>query len=259
MHASTRILQLTDPHLFADPGETLAGVPTRETLAEVLAFIRTHETFDHLVLTGDLAQDEALPTYEALAGMLGDWMPRTHVVPGNHDAREHLRRAFASSTPEAGPLTFAFDAAGWRVLGLDTHVPGQTSGRLDPDQLRWLDDQLAAHLRTPFLVFCHHPPLPVGVGWLDRLALEEPCPLLSRMRECPHFKALACGHVHREFEAEVGAARVFTTPSTALQFGDDEHRYDPKAPGYRRFTLGPEGLASEVVRLPELRFPPRPS
>ena len=259
MPTAARVLQLSDPHLFADPGARLAGVPTRETLAELLAFIRAHERFDHLVLTGDLAQDEAFPTYEALAEMLGDWMPRTHVVPGNHDDRERLRRAFASRTPAAGPLTFAFDAAGWRVLGLDTHVAGQTSGRLDPDQLRWLDARLADRPRAPCLVFCHHPPVPVGAEWLDRLALENPWELLSRMREHPGFKALACGHVHREFEARVFATRVFTTPSTALQFGGDEHRYDLKPPGYRRFTLGPEGLESEVVRVPELRFPPSPA
>lgn len=258
MPDSATVLQLSDLHIFADPSERLGGVPTNETFAEVLAFIDANEPFDHLVLTGDLAQDEALPTYEKLREMLGPRLDRTWIVPGNHDEREHLRRAFADRVPATGPITFAFDAGPWRVLGLDTHVPGQVSGRLGPDQLDWLDTELAAEPARPCLVFCHHPPVPVGVGWLDRLSLEAPHALLARIRDNGHFRALACGHVHRESKCTVGGARVYTTPSTAFQFGDDrESRYDPVPPGYRRFALRGEGFTSEVVRLPELRFPPR--
>ena len=258
MPDSATVLQLSDLHLLPGSGEELNGVPTTAAFAELLDFIDAHESFDHLVLTGDLAQDEALPTYEMLREMLGPRIARTHLVPGNHDNREHLRRAFTGYTPAEGPLTFAFDIGGWRVLGLDTHVPGKVSGRLDPAQLRWLDAQLGEDPHRPCLAFCHHPPVPVGVEWLDRLSLEEPYPLLSRMRDEESFRALACGHVHRESETLVGDARVYTTPSTAFQFGDDRgRRFDLLAPGYRRFTLRGDELTSEVVRLPELRFPPR--
>ena len=191
--------------------------------------------------------------------MLGPRMDRTWLVPGNHDDREYLRRVFADRAPAAGPLTFAFDAGKWRVLGLDTHVPGQVSGRLDPDQLRWLDTELAADPARPCLVFCHHPPVSCGVAWLDRLSLEDPDSLLDRMRENERFRALSCGHVHRESECVVGGTRVYTTPSTAFQFGNArDSRYDMRPPGYRRFTLRDDEFASEVVRLPELRFPPGP-
>ena len=257
MPDSLTILQLSDLHIFAGPAERLANVPTTRTFAEILASIDAHEPFDYLVLTGDLAQDEALPTYEKLREMLGPRMDRTWLVPGNHDDREYLRRVFADRAPATGPLTFAFDAGKWRVLGLDTHVPGQVSGRLDPDQLDWLDGELAAEPARPCLVFCHHPPVSIGVDWLDRLSLEEPETLLARMRESDRFRALACGHVHRVSERMVGGACVYTTPSTAFQFGDSRGtRYDMLPPGYRRFTLRGDAFASEVVRLPELRYPP---
>ena len=258
MPDSATLLQLSDLHLLPGPGEKLNDVPTKEAFAELLAFIDTHESFDHLVLTGDIAQDEALPTYEMLREMLGTRIDRTHLVPGNHDNREHLRRAFAGRAPAEGPLTFAFDAGDWRVLGLDTHVSGEVSGRLDPAQFGWLEAQLAENPQRPSLVFCHHPPVPVGVEWLDRLSLEEPGPLLAHLRENERFRAIACGHVHRESETVIGNSRVYTTPSTAFQFGDDYgRRFDMLAPGYRRFTLRGEEMTSEVVRLPELRFPPR--
>ena len=257
MPASAIVLQVSDLHLLPDREERLNDVPTTAAFAELLAFIDAHESFDHLVITGDIAQDESLPTYEMLREMLGPRIERTHLVPGNHDNREHLRRAFRGRTPVEGPLTFAFDTGEWRVIGLDTHVPGKVSGRLGPDQLGWLDAELAAEPARPCLVFCHHPPVPCGVDWLDRLSLEEPYPLLARMRDNERFRALACGHVHRESESVVGGARVYTTPSTAFQFGDArDTRYDLLPPGYRRFTLHGDDLASEVVRLPELRFSP---
>ena len=255
--ASLTILQLSDLHIFTVASERLANVPTTRTFAEVLAFIDAQESFDYLVLTGDLAQDEALSTYEKLREMLGPRLDRTWLVPGNHDDREHLRCVFADRAPATGPLTFAFDAGEWRVLGLDTHVPGRVSGRLDPDQLGWLDAELGIEPARPCLAFCHHPPVPCGVNWLDRLSLEEPYSLLARMRDNERFRALACGHVHRESECTVGGVRVYTTPSTAFQFGDRrDTRYDMLPPGYRRFTLCGDEFTSEVVRLPELRFPP---
>ena len=257
MPVSLTILQLSDLHIFADVSDRLANVPTYRTFAEVLAFIDAHESFDYLVLTGDLAQDEARPTYEKLREMLGPRVDRTWLVPGNHDDRELLRSVFADRAPAEGPLTFAFDAGDWRVLGLDTHVPGRVSGRLEAEQLDWLDDELAAGSARPCLAFCHHPPVPCGVDWLDRLSLEDPYSLLVRMRENERFRALACGHVHRASECVVGGTRVYTTPSTAFQFGDRrDTRYDMLPPGYRRFTLRGDEFASEVVRLPELRFPP---
>ena len=258
MPDSATVLQVSDLHLFRDCEERLNDVPTTAAFAELLAFIDAHESFDHLVITGDIAQDESLPTYEALREMLGPRIERTHLVPGNHDNREYLRRAFRGRTPVEGPLTFAFDTGEWRVIGLDTHVPGKVSGRLHPTQLEWLDARLDEEPRRPCLVFCHHPPVPIGVEWLDRLSLEEPYPLLARLRDNERFRAIACGHVHRESETAVSDALIYTSPSTAFQFGDDYgRRFDMLAPGYRRFTLRGEELTSEVVRLPELRFRPR--
>ncbi len=70
----TKILQLTDLHLFADPSIRLNGIPTRETLHEVLRFIinGSHD-FEHLIITGDLAHDDSLEAYEALSDTLASW------------------------------------------------------------------------------------------------------------------------------------------------------------------------------------------
>ena len=59
-----RILQLSDLHLGGDPDTHLHGVPTRETLRGVLEHIRSESVdFDHLIITGDLADDGEVETY----------------------------------------------------------------------------------------------------------------------------------------------------------------------------------------------------
>ena len=70
------ILQLTDLHLFSDPAAILKGVPTRESLVDVLRYVRQgiqsgKWTFSHFVITGDLAHDEQHVTYEMLNELLG--------------------------------------------------------------------------------------------------------------------------------------------------------------------------------------------
>ena len=73
---SVRIVQLSDLHLYRDPDSLLAGVPTWATFRAVLDLVsRQQDDFDYLILTGDLAQDEALETYKMLRETLGNaWM-----------------------------------------------------------------------------------------------------------------------------------------------------------------------------------------
>jgi Icc protein len=249
-------------HLFADAAARWKGVPTRDSLRDVLAWIDSRdEGFDWLVLTGDLAHDEERATYQALRELLGERLGRCRLVPGNHDHRGYLREVFPELVPGGdGPLTFTLSVAGWRLIGLDSHVPGQVSGRIDREQCRWLERELSAHADQPALVFVHHPPVPVGSAWLDEIGLEDPQPLVEVLTAAPQVKAVCAGHVHHESQHRLGQAVVYTTPSTAVQFAPqtEEPRFDAVPPGYRVVTLDGAAYRTEVVRLPELKYPPDP-
>lgn len=255
-----RIVQLTDLHLLADPHERLKAVPTRETLADVLDHVRAeHPDFDLLVLTGDLAHDEREECYLALREMLGDWVSRCRLIPGNHDSRGALRRTFSELFPGDGcALSFSADLDGWRLIGVDSQVPGQVPGRIAPAQLDWLHDELSQEPERPTLVFVHHPPIPVGSPWLDRIGLEDADEFGRLIEASPQVRAVVCGHVHHEFRGRLGHATVLATPSTAVQFEPRarEATYAALPPGYRVFELNESGFETRVVRLPELRFPP---
>ena len=59
------ILQLTDFHIFADRQKKFFGIPTYETLKDVLDKVKKlNIKFDHLIITGDLTSDETIESYE---------------------------------------------------------------------------------------------------------------------------------------------------------------------------------------------------
>lgn len=255
-----QILQLTDLHLLADPAERRKGVPTRETFRDVLQLVRArHPDFDLAVFSGDLAHDEQLETYRALRDLLGDWLPRCRFLPGNHDDRRFLRSAF-SGIVEGGrrPIGFAANLGEWRILGLDTHVPGEVRGHIEDEQLDWLEADLAEHADRPTLIFMHHPPISVHSAWLDRLGLDDAEQFEQLILASPQVKLICAGHIHHEFHGRLGKADVYTTPSTGVQFepAADEPTYAAEPPGYRVITLEGASYRTEVVRLPELKYPP---
>ena len=255
-----QVVQFTDLHLLADPAELRKGVPTRETLRDVLELVRTrHSDFDLAVFSGDLAHDERLETYHVLRELLGDWVPRCRLLPGNHDDRGFLRRAFPDAVERGrGPIGFAADLGEWRIVGLDTHVPGEVRGRIEDEQLDWLEADLAVHARRPTLVFMHHPPISVNSAWLDRLGLDNSEQFEQVLLAAPQVKLICAGHVHHEFCGRLGEAHVYTTPATSIQFepAAEEPAYATDPPGYRVITLDGPSYRTEVVRLPELKYPP---
>ena len=182
----SRIVQLTDLHLFADPDERLFGIPTRETLRDVFAHVAEHAgRVDHLVITGDHTHDELPQTYEALREILAPWLGRLWQVPGNHDDRATLRSVFGDRIQgkDAEPIRFTFRADGWLCLGLDTQAPGEVKGLIDEAQVTWVREQLEAHDPSWAVLFMHHPPVLLGSAWMDPIGLEGKELLQELLRE----------------------------------------------------------------------------
>ena len=258
---TTRILQLSDLHPFADRNARLFGIPTRELLEDVLAHVQESGVRpDHVVVTGDHTHDELPETYAAVRELLEPVLDRLWPLPGNHDDRAELRSAFADRIPGHGGdrINWAFDAEGWLCLGLDTHVPGAVSGRIGTDQVEWIRVQLEDRRPRAAVLFMHHPPVELGLAWLDRIGLEDAHLLRELLAEEPRVRLVCCGHVHHESSNHVATAEVVTVPSTGLQFSpvSDVAEFVTAPPGYRIIELYGDGYSTWVVRLPEARYMP---
>ena len=257
---TTTTLQFTDLHLQADPADELRGVRTHDTFVRVLQSARDWaqenaraDDGEPILLTGDLAHDGRPETYKRLRDLLGDWLSRCHLIPGNHDNREAIRAVFPEVVADdADFISFSVDAAGWRLVGLDSLVEGETYGKIARQQLDWLERQLSQHPDQPTMLFLHHPPFPVQSAWLDRIALRNPDELLEIVSSQPQVRVISAGHVHQEFSNMVDGLQMLTSPSTGVQFlpQSDELVIHPAPPGFRVFQLSATDYETLVIRPP---------
>ncbi|NCC28003.1 MAG: phosphoesterase, partial [Gammaproteobacteria bacterium] len=122
------LLQLTDPHLYADPQGQLLGVTTRRSFEAVLALaLARAQPAQALVLTGDLVHDESPEGYRALRRLLDRTGLPYYCIPGNHDSHRPMRDLLG---PAALMPTATRTLGGWNLVFLDSTEPGRESGRL---------------------------------------------------------------------------------------------------------------------------------
>jgi 3',5'-cyclic-AMP phosphodiesterase len=250
---TVRILHVTDCHLFADPTVELKEICTRDRFNRVLAALRAElPRAERLIITGDLAHDERKETYEALRELLGEWLPRVRVVPGNHDDRQAMRETFREVVENVhGRNVFSESLGNWRLIGLDTQINGALPGEVGAPQFAWLEEQLAASPQ-PTVLFLHHPPVSVGSAWLDRIGLTDAAALWNLLDRFPQVRVLCSGHVHQELAIQRGGVLVLTTPSTGVQFVPEAETLivDDGLPGYRVLELQDDGgVRTRVVRV----------
>ena len=246
MNADLHLLQLTDTHLTAREDGALRGVATRPALRAVLAHARAfHWNADALLLTGDLVHDDT-GGYAAVRAEFGGLGKPVLCLPGNHDEAAVLRRELSAAPFQVGGHA---DFGTWRVVMLDSSVPGQADGRLGEEELLRLDDALASAGSRHVLVCLHHHPVPQGSRWLDNVALANAAEFLAVIDRHACARAIGWGHVHQAFEGRRHGVRLFGTPSTCAQFlpGAEQFALDPQPPGYRRFTLRADGTIDSAV------------
>lgn len=246
MTAPIRLLQITDPHLLADPQGSLRGVQTRASLQRVLAHARSFvRSADAVLCTGDIVNDEPAG-YRHFAELLGELGLPIYCLPGNHDRPELLKAALAQAPFQVGGHV---DLGNWRIILLDSCVAGRNSGCISAAELLRLRHALVDGARYA-MVCVHHHPVSVGSHWLDQLGIENAAELLALLDNAPQVRVLNWGHVHQGFDAVRGAMRLLATPSTCMQFKPLSNLFavDDRPPAYRRLTLHPDGtIDTEIV------------
>jgi 3',5'-cyclic-AMP phosphodiesterase len=124
------------------------GAPLHPTVMNAAA-VQEMAAIDPVVVVvkGDLTLDGADHEYaEFLAVYGGAFGERLHHVRGNHDA--YHGQSYAAGNQ-------VIDVPGVRIALLDTVIQGETTGRLDADDLEWLD-AVAAESDRPVMAMGHH-------------------------------------------------------------------------------------------------------
>jgi Icc protein len=238
-----RIIQLTDLHLCAMPGDILnTGIDTDATLQRVLDELRQHHRHaDLLVVTGDLAQDPVAAVYERLNAVLGTAGIPTYCLPGNHDDAALMDDVLRDSKVNTARIVTRGD---WLLVLLDSVDPADPQGgRLDAEELVMLDEVLSRHPARNALVCLHHPPVAIGSAWMDRIGLANAEALFAVLDKYPQVRGVVFGHIHQDFETERNGVRLLGTPATCVQFtpGTETLFVDSLPPAWRWLDLHADG------------------
>lgn len=160
---------------------------------------------DFTVVKGDIADRGRPEQFEAaracFAGLERPW----HAFLGNHDhyARLEGERVDGYAILGQPEAPRSIDAAGWRLVLVDTTLPGEHHGELDAERLAWLAGALdeTREARTPTLVLMHHHPVlpehadqyPNTIG----IVPEQSLALFDLIGRHPQVRAVLIGHTHR--------------------------------------------------------------
>lgn len=241
------IAQISDLHLSGQP----SCAPSYQKFLHVLALAQ-RERPNLLLLTGDLVNDGDKRAYD----WLFDTLARTNLafacIAGNHDVtlehHKHLpfeRRTFEPIAADARLLdkhkiTITLAQGVWQILLLNSAVGGKIYGQLNADSLTWLQ----CHLRTqiPTIIAMHHHPTDVASAWIDAHCLQNKAEFWRIINDCPHVKAVLCGHVHQAHQLIAPTQHqctVYTCPSTDRQFmpHQDSFMLDNQLGGLRILRL----------------------
>jgi 3',5'-cyclic AMP phosphodiesterase CpdA len=218
------IAQITDTHVSTAGSRSDRDFHTAAHLERAVAHLSVLAPRPDVVLaTGDLVETGQPAEYARLRELLAPLTMPVYLIPGNHDDRGNLVRAFDPHRylPRDGFIQYAIEDWPVRLIALDTLIPGESGGRLSAEQLAWLDARLAEAPDRPTIVFMHHPPFKTGMRKMDEMGLGGTDALALVIARHPQVERLVCGHLHRSIVRRFAGTVACTSPSTAHQIALD--------------------------------------
>jgi 3',5'-cyclic-AMP phosphodiesterase len=211
------IAQITDIHLGFDPGNPAEF--NRKRLDQVLRHIADGPNKPDLLLaTGDLVDLGDADSYRRLSNALSLCDFPVHMCLGNHDDRANFISQFPEVAVTDGFVQYALELGGLRFLILDTLETGRHGGGFCQIRANWLRARLDEDTETPTILVLHHPPIEVGIDWMNTHPQEQwVANLASAMAGASNIKGMVCGHVHRNIVAPWQGTSIAVCASTAPQ------------------------------------------
>jgi len=238
------IAQVTDIHLGFDPDNPAEF--NRKRLDQVISMLCDCNPLpDMLLATGDLIDRGDEESYRRLKNALSVCPFPVHMCMGNHDQRDTFNAQFPDVPMVDGFVQYEIDAGPLRLLVLDTLEEGRHGGAFCEVRAGWLRARLAEQTDRPTLIVQHHPPIEVGIEWMNTHPEEA---WVERLSDCfaghSNIIGMVCGHVHRAIVSSWSGFPVAICPSSAPQVALELAPIDPDRPDGRNMIIAdPPGFA----------------
>ena len=219
-------IQISDNHI--DDDKLVMGVDSQANLSAIVSMI-SQKNYDALLISGDLAHSGTLESYQKLKTILKPIKTEIYVLSGNHDDFSNLSQIFNQSS------LCNFIIGCWEVITIDSVQADKVSGRINDEQLHSLSQQISLSSAKYIALCLHHPPVSMESEWDDEMSLENPDDFFDVIDQYDNIKAVMWGHAHQCSEFNRKGVKLFSCPSTALQFNGSS------SIGYNHYTLNDNG------------------
>ncbi len=210
-------LQISDSHVGFDKEAKVTAIDTlNEAIGKVKAMPMRPSFMIH---TGDITHLSKADQFDDAAQIIGSTGITTHYVPGEHDVvdagqgKAYMDRYGKDSW---GQGWYAFDQNGVHFIGL-VNVVNLKAGGLGyrgPDQLAWLEKDLAGRSSsTPIVVFAHIPLWTIYPQW--GWGTDDSAQALALLKRFGSVTVLN-GHIHQIVQKVEGNMTFHTARSTAF-------------------------------------------
>jgi Icc protein len=248
MKSAINLLHLTDLHLFADTQRRFNQIDTRQSLLTVINHCQQHyASADAVIITGDLAHDGQIETYQLISELLKPLNAPVYYVLGNHDCREHANQVYPLFPIQTEAHLIINN---WQIILVDSNHNPQVNdyqGEVNFAELQRVQQLMDQYPDYSTLIAMHHN-LPNhqyrGVVYEVRNH-QQVCEFFQQF---PKIKVVLSGHVHQEFTIIKQGIAYFSTPSTGYQSLSKSKQVTGEVAGYRWLQLYPNGDVETDVR-----------
>ncbi|MQY34662.1 3',5'-cyclic adenosine monophosphate phosphodiesterase CpdA [Streptomyces sp. RB17] len=218
-----KILHLSDTHLDRAGRPDADGADGTTALRRILADLIHLRDLSAVVVTGDVTDDGSREGYARARALLDAYARErgasVFYATGNHDERAAFTEVLGCghAHPDAvcagpdGERAAASTVDGWRLVTLDSLVPGKAYGRISRAQLDWLRRVLATPAPRGTILAFHHPPVALEVEVQQALGLQNADKLAEVIRGTD-VQLILCGHFHLQIVGRLEQATVWVTP-----------------------------------------------
>ncbi len=253
-HTFTKIIQLSDCHLFADKTKSgYQGVNPYQTLKRIIHTLENSSEIESgslILVTGDISGDDSKQSYQHFYSLVEPLLAHNtlRVIPGNHDNNIHYQEVLGQWHLQAEqPL----ETHNWVINGLDTRIAGikGAKGEVKADELTFIEKHITDRPAKHHLLALHHHPI-ASDSWMDKHELIGSNMLLAWLAQQPAINGLLHGHIHHPLRRTTNeGVPIAGAPSTAWQWAmTQEFGVTQESAGYQIITLNNNGTIDCEVR-----------
>ena len=208
-------VQISDSHIgFAKDPNPTPHVTLQSAIDQIRAL---HEAPAFVVHTGDVTQLSKPEEFDTAAQIIQGVGRPLHFVPGEHDVIGDNGAAFFTRFNRSPDRKwYSFDHAGAHFVALVNVLDLQAGGlgRLGPEQLEWLEQDVKGRTAsTPIIVLAHMPLWTVYSDW--GWGTDDAAQALGYLKKFGSVTVLN-GHIHQVLQKVEGNVQFHTARSTAF-------------------------------------------